>query len=140
MVAIDLPLACWAATAIGTRMGLRPGSKAALSPITSLSALGLTATHTLLAMALLATRPEIRAFGKWGFGLRSLVLAYIVALPVATGLLANYLTRQCYARFDEWADRPRRARSAMPASDAPAGSGPRVLAAASGDVDASLTS
>jgi hypothetical protein len=106
--AIDLPLAVWAATATGIRIGLRSGSAAAVSTATSLSALGLMVCHGPLLMLLLASRPEIGEFREADITWQIVFACYVVLLPAATAWLARRLTDECFRRFDEWVDRPRR--------------------------------
>lgn len=110
---IDLPIAVWAGVSVGTWLGVRPGTTAAAS---SSASLVLVAVHLPLIGLALASGPEVASFGKMAGWFRLAVLSALLYVPPATGLLAWAVTRRTFARFDEWAGRPRRGGARPPSS------------------------
>ena len=107
-VAADLPIAAWAGIAVGTWLGARPGTTAAASSHAAMASLGLAALHLPLILLALASAPEVASFGAMAGWIRLVVYSGLLWVPPATAWLAWAVTRRTFARFDEWADRPRR--------------------------------
>jgi len=115
-VGLDLTIAVWAGIAAGAWLGARPGSTAAAANRAGIFALGLTAIHLPMILAALASGPEVAAFGAMPGWFRLVVTSSLIGVPPATGVLAWALTRRNFARFDEWAGRPRRGGARPPSS------------------------
>lgn len=118
LAAVDLALFTWAALALGLNLNLRPVAPASASSRTAVSLLVATLVHAALIAALLASPPELAAFGSWDRRLRLTTVLTGLAVMAATGALAWLLTRQVVARFDEWVGRPLR-RAVKPPGESP---------------------
>jgi len=115
-VGLDLPLAIWAGIAAGTWIGARPGTSVAAANRSGVFALVLTAFHLPLIVAALASGPEVAAFGAMAGWFRLVVTSSLIGVPTVTGVQAWAMTRRNFARFDEWAGRPRRGGARPPSS------------------------
>jgi hypothetical protein len=132
--AIDVPLAVWLAVALGTWLGVRPGTSGAASSTAALGSFAIVGAHTVAILAALSSNRDLHAFA--GMDVRLQILATVLALliPAATALIAQRLGRITFLRFDEWVDRPRRApdgATAQPSVPSPGesskGSGPATV-------------
>jgi ABC-type Na+ efflux pump permease subunit len=104
---VELPLAAWSGLALGTWLGIRPGSTTqAANSASALWSIGLMVFGGLVIVAPLCSVREFGVFWGWPAGVRLLIALFLMAVPPVTWAFARSLTRRCYTHFDEWVGRP----------------------------------
>jgi hypothetical protein len=106
LAAVDLALLAWASVALGLLLGVRPGPTVVASNRSALWMLIFLLFHSPVLGAALVSPPEFAAFSSWSLKVRAGLVLVALAVPVLTGLLAWWWTRQVVGRFDEWVGRP----------------------------------
>ena len=109
IAAVELPLAAWAGLALGTWLGLRPGSTTqAANSASALWSLGLMLLGGLWIVAPLCSGRELARIQAYDDRLFWLALVVLLAAALTMGTFARLLTRRCFQHFDEWVGRPHR--------------------------------
>lgn len=127
LTAADFALFTWVLLAVSLNLNLRPIPTAVASSRTSVITLLLTLVHAALIAALLASPPELAAFGTWDWRWRWAVVLAGLAVMAATGAAARLLTRQTADRFDEWVGRPVRGAAKPPGGNPPVTESPAAF-------------
>jgi hypothetical protein len=108
-VSVELPLAAWAGLALGTWLGLRPGSTTqASNSAAAIWSIGMMILGAAVVVAPLCSMREFGVIRGWPVIARTLIVFFTLALPPLTWAFARSLTRKCYTNFELWIGRPQR--------------------------------
>jgi hypothetical protein len=105
---VDLAAAVAASLALGQSTACRSPSDELGVAVLGVASAFLFLVHSGMAWVWLTPARELAAVVAWDRRLLWLGIGATLAVPAASAWLARRLTREAFARFDEWAGRPRR--------------------------------
>ena len=110
LAAVELPLATRAGLALGTWLGIRPGSALTTTANShaAMASLGIGIVVGATEFLLLSSHSALAEFTTWDLWLQMFVIACLLTTPILLGMIALFLTRSTFRHFDEWVGRPYR--------------------------------